>query len=185
MDKAHSGLNPSPWVKRFAPLIPRNGTVLDLACGAGRHTFFLHGLGYDVVALDRDVSRLGDLPDKPRLEVVEADLENGSPWPLPDRLFSGIVVTNYLFRPLFPTLIKALSEEGVLIYETFALGNEQFGKPSNPAFLLKPGELLEAVQNTLQIVAFEDGLIEQPRQAVVQRLCAIRTNDEGQARALS
>ncbi|MBT5049944.1 MAG: class I SAM-dependent methyltransferase [Rhodospirillaceae bacterium] len=181
MNNAHSGLSPSPWVERFASLIPRNGTILDLACGAGRHTRFLTGQDYNVVALDRDVSKLGDILEEPRLEIVEADLENGNPWPLPDRLFSGIIVTNYLFRPLFPMLLNALAEDGVLIYETFALGNEQFGKPANPAFLLRPGELLSTVQDKLRVVAFEEGVIEQPRQAVVQRLCALRTKDKSPA----
>lgn len=152
--------------------------MLDLACGGGRHTRFLFDRGHRVVALDRDVSKLEDLRDKPGIEIIEGDLEDGSPWPLADRRFAGIIVTNYLFRPLFPALMDALTEGGILIYETFALGNEQFRKPSNPAFLLKPGELLEVVRDRLRVVAFEEFLRERPRNAVVQRICAIRSTEE-------
>jgi hypothetical protein len=129
------------------------------------------------VALDRDLSKLTDMVASQRIEGVEADLENGGPWPLASRRFSAIVVTNYLFRPLFPQLMNGLTDGGVLIYETFAVGNEQFGKPSNPAFLLRPGELLETVRNLLRVVAYEDGLIEQPRPAVIQRICAVNMRD--------
>jgi len=174
MTEAAAGIDASPWAARFAALIPPGGTVLDLACGGGRHVRLLRARGHPVVALDRDLSRLGTPRDDTGVEAVEADLEDGSPWPLPGRLFAGIVVANYLHRPLFPVLVDSLAEGGVLIYETFAAGNERFGKPSNPDFLLKPGELLEAVRGKLRVVAYEDGIVESPRPVAIQRICAIR-----------
>jgi hypothetical protein len=125
------------------------------------------------VAVDRHVGGLADLDGNDRLTIVEADLELGGPWPFLDRAFAGIVVTNYLHRPLLPLLPGALESDGVLIYETFAEGNEAFGKPSNPDFLLKRGELLAAFARTLEVVAYEDLLTDLPRPAMVQRICAI------------
>lgn len=148
--------------------------MLDLACGQGRHARFLASRGYAVLACDRDAQALASLADLPGVETSQVDLENGMPWPFPGNLFSAIVVTNYLHRPLFPRLVEALAPGGVLIYETFALGNELHGKPSNPAFLLKPDELLEAFRSALSIVAFEQGETVTPRPAIVQRLCAVR-----------
>ena len=168
---------PSAWVERFAARVPAGGAVLDLACGSGRHTRLFLARGHGVVALDRDISGLADLAGTPGLESIEADLEDGRPFPLAGRGFAGIVVANYLHRPLFPDLIGALAPGGVLIYETFARGNERFGKPSNPDFLLEPGELLEAVRGRLRVIAYEDLVVERPRPAAVQRLCALR--DEG------
>ena len=165
---------PSAWVQRFTARVPAGGEVLDLACGSGRHSRLFLALGHGVVALDRDTTRLADLTGTPGLEVIEADLEAGGPFPLAGRRFAGIVVTNYLHRPLFPALIAALEPGGALIYETFAQGNARFGKPSNPDFLLKPGELLEAVRGRLRVIAYEDLIVEQPRPAAVQRLCAVR-----------
>jgi SAM-dependent methyltransferase len=169
---------PSPWVTRFAPQIAPGGTVLDLACGSGRHVRFLRGRGHPVAALDRDLSKFGDLADDPDVEPMEYDLEDGSPWPLAGREFAGIVVTNYLYRPLFPALVAAVADGGVLIYETFAVGNERFGRPSNPDFLLRPGELLDAVKNELRVVAYEDGIVDVPRSAAIQRIFAIRGKDQ-------
>lgn len=167
--QAHSdNLPPSSWVSRFAALVPP-GPVLDLAAGAGRHSRLFLGLGHPVVAVDRDVSRLTPAPG---LTVSAADLEDGSPWPLAGRSFAGIVVTNYLHRPLLPVLVAALAADGVLIYETFARGNERFGKPSNPDFLLRPGELLDAVRGRLRVLAYEDLIVEEPRPAAVQRIAA-------------
>jgi SAM-dependent methyltransferase len=163
---------PSSWVARFAALVPAGGTVLDLACGGGRHSRMLLRQGYRVVALDRDLSGVADLADAPGCERLAADLEDGSPWPLHGRRFEGVVVANYLHRPLLPRLVDSVAPGGVLIYETFARGNERFGRPSNPAFLLAPGELLDAVRGRLQIVAYEHGVVTRPRPAVVQRLCA-------------
>ena len=146
---------------RWAPLV-RRGPVLDVASGSGRHARIFKGL--EVIAVDRDAQSI------PGVRFVQADLEDGSPWPFPGQRFGGIVVTNYLHRPLLPELAQSLAEEGVLIYETFMLGNERFGKPSNPDFLLRPGELLQAFSG-LTVVAFEQGGTER---AVVQRICVIR-----------
>lgn len=164
---------PSAWVSRFAALIPRPGTVLDVACGAGRHARYLRRLGLRVVAVDRDDALLQRLQDDPGIEAVCADLE-GVHWPFEGRRFNAIVVTNYLHRPLFPHLRRTLSEQGVLIYETFAEGNARLGRPSNPAFLLRRDELLREASD-LQVVAFEQGEVRQPRPAVLQRICAVRT----------
>jgi SAM-dependent methyltransferase len=156
----------SDWVVRWAPLIP-SGTVLDLACGTGRHARYLLGRGLKVVAVDREPQEI------PGARFIQADLEDGSPWPLPGERFEGIVVTNYLHRPLFPRLAESLAPGGVLIYETFMLGNERFGRPSNPAFLLRPGELREAFAG-LRLQGFEEGAVTEPKPAMIQRLCAMR-----------
>jgi SAM-dependent methyltransferase len=158
---------PSEWVVRWAPLVER-GPVLDVACGAGRHAIFFVERGFEVFAVDRN-----DQPLPNSIHFQKADLENGSPWPFEGRKFAAIVVTNYLHRPLLPILRESLDEGGVLIYETFMAGNERYGKPSNPDFLLWPGELLEAF-GTLSVVAFEQGTLERPKPAVVQRICVIR-----------
>lgn len=164
----------SPWVARFAALIPAGGDVLDLACGGGRHSRFLAARGYRVEAVDRDVSALDDLAGNAAVKVRAADLESGM-WPYAGRCFAGIVVTNYLFRPRWPQLLAALDSPGVLLYETFMIGNERYGRPSNPDFLLQSRELLLLAESGgLQVVAFEEGLVDLPRPAWVQRLCALR-----------
>ena len=163
----------SAWVERFAALVSPSGSVLDLACGRGRHVRLLAGMGHAVEAVDRDAQALAGLSSLPGVTTRRADLENG-PWPYAGRRFDGIVVTNYLHRPLFPHLVAALAEGGVLIYETFMLGNERFGRPSNPEFLLRPDELLEAFGKPLRVVAFEQGEVALPKPAAVQRLCAIK-----------
>lgn len=167
---------PSDWVARFAGLIPE-GEVLDLACGGGRHARFLAGLGYTVLAVDRDAAAL-ERAAGPSITTLQIDLEGGHPWYFAPGRFSGIVVTNYLHRPLMPFLVGSLAEGGVLIYETFASGNEQFGRPSNPDFLLDRGELLglaaPASGDRLQIIAFEDGYVDTPKPAVVQHVCALK-----------
>lgn len=169
---------PSPWIVRFAPLIA--GPALDLACGRGRHVRWLLARGLAVTALDRRIAGLADLAGTPALETIEADLENGDGWPLGTRRFATIIVTNYLWRPLLPAIVGAVDDGGTLLYETFAQGNERFGKPANPDFLLGPGELLDAVRGEFQVVAYEQGQISQPRPAVVQRICAVRSTSPAQ-----
>ena len=170
----HDILAPSAWVVRFADLVPIGGTVLDVAAGRGRHTRLFARRGCHVTAIDRDGHALGELVREAGIETVLADLEDGSPWPLAGQRFDAVVVVNYLHRPLLPVLCKAVAPGGVLIYETFAQGNEAFGKPSNPDFLLGEGELLEAVRGRLRVVAYEHGKLVVPRPAVVQRICARR-----------
>jgi len=156
----------SEWIARWAGLIPK-GRVLDLACGGGRHARYFADRGYEVLAVDRDPQSI------PGARFLQADLEDGSPWPLAGERFQGIVVANYLHRPLFPFLRESLAPGGALLYETFMLGNERYGKPSNPAFLLRPGELWQAFGG-LQVIGFEQGTAARPKPARIQRLCAIR-----------
>ena len=172
---SHAGLSePSGWVRQWAHLIAPGGTVLDVASGAGRHARWLAARGHPVAALDRDAGALATMRDVAGIATLECDLE-GAPWPLPDDArFAAIVVTNYLYRPLMPRLVDALAPGGVLIYETFAQGNETVGKPSNPAFLLAPGELLAVCAPALRVIAYQDGFLSQPREAFVQRICAVR-----------
>jgi SAM-dependent methyltransferase len=168
----------SPWVRRFAQVIPKDGRVLDLACGAGRHTTLLAALGHQILAVDRDISLLESLQSG-SIQIQALDLE-GSDWPLLNQQFSAIVVTNYLYRPFLIELPKMLTEGGVLIYETFADGNAEFGKPSNPNFLLKPGELLSLAQHSgLKVIAYEDIYLDQPKPAMVQRICAVKGHLKG------
>jgi len=193
---AHGLGEPSRWVRRWSHLAAAGGAVLDVASGAGRHARWFAGLGHPVTAIDRDAAALETLAtlrdatpferaaasdgsvapaaSSASIETLVADLENAA-WPLPaGTTFAAIVVTNYLHRPLFPQLLNALAPGGVLIYETFAQGNESVGKPSNPAFLLAPGELLDVVRGQLRVVAFQDGFFADPRPAFVQRICAVR-----------
>jgi SAM-dependent methyltransferase len=166
-------------VTRWAYLIAPGGRVLDLACGFGRHARYLAGLGHTVVACDRDPAALASLEGVKGVEPVPADLEDGSPWPFPGGGFDAIVVANYLHRPLFPAIAASLAGNGVLIYETFALGNERYGKPSNPDFLLKKDELLGAFGPALVVAGFEQGCVARPKPALVQRLCAVRADAPG------
>ena len=159
----------SPWLLRWVHLIAPRGSVLDVAAGTGRHTTWLAERGHRVTAVDRDAAAMGLLAD--RAEVVVADLES-DPWPLAGRAFDAVVVTNYLWRPLFGPLAAALAPGGVLFYETFAIGNESVGRPARREFLLGPGELLAAFPG-LRIVAFEDGFLSDPDR-FVQRIAAVR-----------
>ena len=165
---------PSPWITRFAYLLPSGGKVLDLACGGGRHSRFLLQAGYQVTALDRDLSGVADLTGVAGVTLLESDLEKGQPFVLAGQRFDGVVVTNYLYRPLMPALVATVAPGGALLYETFALGNERFGRPSNPDYLLAPGELLAAVAEHLRVVAYEDVILSSPRPAAVQRIAAVR-----------
>ena len=140
----HATMTPSPWVARFLSGVPKGGEVLDVACGRGRHMRYALELGYRVVGLDRNISRVEDLKGKDGVELIEADLEDGSPFPLQGRRFAGVIVVNYLYRPRLSAIIGAVANDGLLIYETFARGHERFGKPSNPDYLLKPNELIDA-----------------------------------------
>lgn len=171
MSDPHDLQSPSAWVTRWAGLVPAGGRVLDIACGSGRHARYFAGRGHPVEAVDRDPARLSPLSGTPGISVRNADLEGGS-WPYEGQRFAGIVVVNYLHRPLFPQLLAALAPGGVLMYETFASGNERYGRPSNPAHLLKPGELLEMVRGRLRVIAYEDLEVSEPRPAAVQRICA-------------
>jgi SAM-dependent methyltransferase len=167
----HLSQTVSPWVEAHAGLIPAGEPVLDLAAGGGRHARFFAARGHKVVAVDKDVSALGG---HSAIETIRADLEDGSPWPLAGRAFGGVVATNYLHRPLFPALLASLEPGGVLIYETFARGNEAYGKPDNPDFLLEPNELVARVLNVCMIVAYEDTYVDTPKPAIVQRIAAIK-----------
>lgn len=173
---AHDGLAPSDWVRRWAPLVRAGGAVLDVACGQGRHVRWFAARGHAVTALDRSEIALAGLTDV--AETVLADIENG-PWPLLEagqpRQFDAVVVTNYLWRPLLPTLAASVTPGGVLMYETFAVGNQTVGRPSNPDYLLRTGELLERFAGW-RVIAYEDGYLSQPER-FVQRLCAVRPGD--------
>ena len=168
-------MGPSAWVVRFAPMVPEGAPVLDLACGGGRHTRLFAEAGHPVMAVDIDLGKLGDLAGHPRVEAVQADLEGGDASPVPGRAFGGVVVTNYLHRPLLDDLVAAVAPGGVLIYETFAEGNEKLGgRVTNPDFLLRHGELLDLVRGRLRVVAYEDVVLEEPKPTAVQRICAVR-----------
>jgi SAM-dependent methyltransferase len=177
-DDAHRGDDaPSPWVVRFAPLVAANARVLDLASGRGRHSRLFAGRGCQVCAADRDPAALAALAGTPGVTTVAADLE-GPRWPFADERFDAVVVARYLYRPRLPEIVACVADDGVLIYETFAQGNDTYGKPSNPAFLLAPGELLACIADRLRLVAFEQGVVTSGRPAVLQRIVAV-----GRARA--
>ncbi|MCG2577349.1 class I SAM-dependent methyltransferase [Dechloromonas sp. XY25] len=173
-DKTPSIIPPSPWVVSHYERIPAAGPVLDLACGSGRHARMLAEKGYAVYAVDRDAAAIAGLQGLTRIDAMQCDLE-GADWPLTGKHFAGIVVTNYLWRPRLPDVLALLAPGGVLIYETFMLGNEAYGKPSNPEFLLRPGELREiAAAAGLREIAFEEGYTDSPKPAMRQAICAVR-----------
>ena len=165
---------PSAWIERFAALLPEKSRVLDLACGAGRHTRLLAAAGHSVTAVDRNRTGTEDLSGDRRIRLVTADLEDSSPFPTGGERFDCVLVTNYLWRPLLPAILSAVDRNGLLLYETFTTGNERFGKPRNPDFLLRPGELLDVVRGEFDVIAFEQGVVDDPRPAIVQRICARR-----------
>ena len=173
---------PSPWVMRFLGAVRTHGRVLDVACGSGRHALAAARRGFAVTAIDRDISKartqLQSVAVEPGIELIEADLETGAPWPFPPASFDAVIVANYLWRPILPDIVATIAASGVLIYETFAVGNEHFGKPSNPDFLLRPGELLQAVEEKLIPIAYEHVRLVNPDR-IVQRICALGPDHEG------
>ena len=182
--KPHAAGEPSPWIARWLGSVPRGARVLDLACGSGRHALLAARSGHRVLAVDRDGDALAGLQAESaaafgqgaegRLELRRLDLEQG-PWRLPPGGFDAVIVANYLFRPRFALACGLLAPGGLLIYETFALGNEAHGRPSNPDFLLREGELLTRAQAAgLVVLAYESGHVSSPRPAVVQRISAAR-----------
>ena len=182
--KTHAAetLPPSPWVRRWLGVLPAGATVLDFAAGSGRHAREALRRGLRATAIDRDAAALASLEQGVATRV--ADLEAGA-WPFGDERFDAVVVANYLFRPRFALLAALVAPGGLLIYETFAQGNERYGRPSNPAFLLAPGELCERSRRAgLRILGYEHGLLGQPRPAVVQRVCAVRAGGGEALRAL-
>jgi SAM-dependent methyltransferase len=173
-DASHrASAGPSPWILRFAGLVPAGRRVADIACGGGRHGRLFLAQGHSVQFVDRDVTGVADLAGRPDAEIVQADLEQGR-WPLAGPDYAGVVVSNYLWRPILPRIVDLVGPGGLLIYETFALGNEAFGRPSNPDFLLRPGELLEAVRGRLDVLAYEQRVTGAPRPAVIQHIAARR-----------
>jgi SAM-dependent methyltransferase len=164
-------MQPSAWIARFAHLVPRGARVLDIAAGRGRHARLFAARGAHVVAVDRDADALADLHGVADIDVLVADLEAG-PWPFAGATFDAIVVTNYLHRPLCACIIDAIAADGVLLYETFAVGHEALGRPTNPDFLLRDNELFDVARGRLTIVAFEHGRVDGERPAIVQRLAA-------------
>jgi SAM-dependent methyltransferase len=163
-------LAPSPWIDRWWHLLALDATVLDVACGSGRHMRFAAERGHAVIGVDRSQEALDAAASYG--QVLLADIENG-PWPFPAQTFGGVIVTNYLWRPLLPAIVAAVAPGGVLLYETFAASNETVGKPSRPGFLLNPGELLAACAD-LRVIAYEDGFLAQPDR-FVQRIAAVRS----------
>ncbi|MFO1319753.1 MAG: class I SAM-dependent methyltransferase [Burkholderiales bacterium] len=172
-DEHTGGAAASPWVTHWAGEMPAGADVLDVACGGGRHARWLAARGHPVTGIDRDPAAAVALQGVARVTFLQADLE-GAPWPFDHRQFGGVIVTNYLHRPILARIVAAVADGGILIYETFAIGNERFGRPSNPAFLLKPGELIDAVRGQLRVIAYEDVEVTTPRPARIQRICARR-----------
>ncbi len=171
-DERTTNERPAPAIRRWAEHLTPEGPVLDVAAGGGRHTGLFLDRGHPVVAVDRDVTRLRELR-RPGLEIVEADLE-GAPWPLAGRTFHAVVVTNYLWRPLLETIVRSVAPGGLLLYETFAAGHERHGRPRNPDFLLRPGELLDAIRGELRLIEYGHGAEGVPIRAVRQHLLARR-----------
>ena len=165
---------PSEWVRRWSHLVPSGAPVLDVACGAGRHLRWFQALGHPVTGIDRDPLAVQAAAQAG--EAIEADIENG-PWPLAGRTFGAVVVTHYLWRPLLPAIVQCVAPGGVLLYETFAQGNETVGRPARPDFLLRPGELLGACAG-LRVVAYEDGFLDDPAR-FVQRIAGVRVPTDG------
>ena len=179
MAQAHGQLAASGWICRWAHLLAPGATVLDVACGGGRHVRWFAERGHTVLGIDRDATALLDmapLVQRGAATTLCADIEN-APWPLLHdgqvQQFGAVVVTNYLWRPLLPVIVQSVAPGGVLLYETFAIGNASVGKPSRPDFLLQPGELLQLAGAPMRVVAYEDGFCTDPPR-FVQRIAAVR-----------
>lgn len=161
----------SPWIAKYAHLFPPRGVVLDVACGAGRHSVYLREMGHHMIAVDIDTGRFEARGMHGDIALIEADLE-GDGWPFRAASFAGIVVVNYLWRPLFPEIIAALKPGGVLLYDTFMQGNEKFGRPRNPDFLLAPGEFARVFGRSLEIIDAFEGDVAEPAPACRQMIAA-------------
>ena len=174
-DPGHAGLTAvSPWIARFAPLAAAGGSVIDLACGGGRHGRYFLKRHHSVSFLDKSLDGVADIADAPGVEMILADLENGDPWPLDHRQFATVIVVNYLYRPILPAIVEAVAPGGILLYETFAQGNERYGRPRNPDYLLAPGELIDAVAGRLTVIAYQHGSLgDDKSRAVKQCIAAI------------
>jgi SAM-dependent methyltransferase len=179
--RRHGDEEPSPWVLRFAARVSPGSRVLDVACGGGRHARLFAGQGCVVDAVDIDADAGAALAGVAGVRFLRADLEGG-PWPYAGRQFDAVVVTRYLHRPLLPLLAEALAPGGVLIYETFMVGQERFGRPTNPDFLLRPCELLQVYAPRLTVIAFEEGVVSLPRPARLSRICAVRGSADAHLR---
>ncbi len=164
----------SAWVRRWAGRAPGGADILDLACGSGRHGRYFLSLGHPVLLLDIDLSGVADLQGQPGVDLLATDLENGAPWPLENRQFGAVIVCNYLWRPLFPHLVRAVAPGGLLLYETFMRGQEKYGRPSNPDFLLAENELFERLKDSFDILAFEQGEETEPKPSCRQRIAAVK-----------
>ncbi|MEC9369447.1 MAG: class I SAM-dependent methyltransferase [Pseudomonadota bacterium] len=163
---------PSVWVKRFVGGVKAGGHILDVACGSGRHLKLALSRGYRATGIDRDISRAAELGEHGGLTLVGTDLERGQPFPYEGRTFDGVIVVNYLWRPILPAIVKCVARDGLLIYETFAQGQERRGRPENPDFLLAPNELIEAVSSHLVVICYETGVAAGSKPRVVQRIAA-------------
>ncbi|MDA7946478.1 MAG: class I SAM-dependent methyltransferase [Hyphomicrobiaceae bacterium] len=168
----HRPKDPSGWVQRFLEGVKSGGSVLDVACGAGRHMRLALDMGFTVTGIDRDLSNVEDLANRQDVGLIEADLETGRAFPLKDMRYDGVIVTNYLYRPILSDIVGCVATDGVLIYETAAAGNERYAGPSNPDYLLKPNELIDAVMPHLVVVAYENGLRDNRSPKVVGRIAA-------------
>ena len=164
----------SRWVSENEKFIKRDGLILDLACGSGRHGKFLLEKGFNVVFLDRDISQLGWVPNASRSQVIKHDLEDGTRWIFLPCSFDAVVVTNYLYRPIFPDLLSIIEEGGILIYETFSQGNEIYGGPTKPNYLLQPEELIDIVRPSMRIISFKEGYSDEGRESITQKIVAIK-----------
>jgi SAM-dependent methyltransferase len=172
-DPGHAGLTAvSPWIARFAPLAAAGDSVLDVACGGGRHGRYFLKSGHSVSFLDKNLDGVADIAGVAGIEMILADLENGDPWPLEHHQFATVIVVNYLHRPILPAIFEAVAPGGILLYETFAQSNKRYGRPRNPDYLLAPGELLDAVAGRLTTIAYQHGALGDDKSRAVKQCIA-------------